>query len=313
MDLERGWGWDSGGDSVWGWDWGWDGVLLDVVALWCALCVVVAVVGFLRSAFGLSTAQRRVHVTGRIERVDEVRHGRTHRDGIGVVVTFTDPATGERHTVTNDGECGDPVRTAWTGREIGIHYPRGFPHAFRFNDPLVSPGKGLVLPATAVFLLYAGLVTWAAIAWEWPWALLGAGLPWTLFAVPYLPQSLSERKAALRRLTTVPPVPGRVVAVLRHTSTDADGDTSTQHTPVVAFTTHDGTDVIAYRDEDLKDREKSLGRELAIHYAPDDPAVFTVDLAAEQRGRRSDAVFGFVITVIGIGLLAAGLILLLGP
>ncbi|WP_329352376.1 hypothetical protein OG226_45080 [Streptomyces sp. NBC_01261] len=42
------------------------------------------------------------------------------------------------------------------------------------------------------------------------------------------------------------PVQGRIVAVLTDTSTDNEGYTSTGHTPVITFTTHEGTTVTAY-------------------------------------------------------------------
>ncbi|GAA4094204.1 hypothetical protein GCM10022284_34220 [Streptomyces hundungensis] len=99
---------------------------------------------------------------------------RSPREGIAVVVTFQDPSTEREFTVTNDGEQGERITVAWTGREVGIHYPGVRPHAYRFaNDP--SEGdRGLGRPAFAVFLVYAGLLIAAAIDWGWPWALLAS-------------------------------------------------------------------------------------------------------------------------------------------
>ncbi|MEU5198239.1 hypothetical protein AB0G86_30050 [Streptomyces scabiei] len=83
---------------------------------------------------------------------------------------------------------------------------------------------------------------------------------------------MNRRIAAL---TSRPPVQGRVIAVLTDTSTDEDGHTSTSHTPVITFTTQEGITVTAYCTEGLPDPANSHGISVAIHYTPDDPAVFT--------------------------------------
>ncbi|WP_234376613.1 hypothetical protein [Streptomyces sp. CB01201] len=78
---------------------------------------------------------------------------RSPREGTAVVIAFQDHSTGQEFTVTNDGKRGKRITVAWTGREVGIHYPGVRPHAYRFaNDP--SEGnRGLGRPAFAVFLL----------------------------------------------------------------------------------------------------------------------------------------------------------------
>ncbi|MFE9118167.1 hypothetical protein [Streptomyces sp. NPDC007172] len=116
---------------------------------------------------------RTVRTTGRIDRVGEPSHGGSPREGIAVVLTFQVPSTGREFTVTNDGERGERITVAWTGREVGIHYPRGRPHAFRFTDDPSEGGRGLGWPTFAAFLAYAGLLVTAVLDWGWPWALLG--------------------------------------------------------------------------------------------------------------------------------------------
>lgn len=284
---------------------GWHGCL----ALWCAVFGALALLGYGRSLAGVTRAQRAVRVTGRIERVREPRQGSSGADGIPVVVSFQDPSTGQEFTVTNDGEHGDRVSTAWTGREIGIRYPPGRPHAFTFTGDLQAGRRGLGGPNCAVFLVYAGLVALAAVDWGWPWALLGFGGPWTLCGVCYLPQNASELSRRIDTLSSSGGVPGRVVAVLRDVRTDEDGHTTTSDTPVVAFTTHKGTAVTAYCSSGLPDPAGSYGRDVTIHYSPADPAVFTADLAAEHRSRTSDLAWGVVALLIGVAALVVGAVM----
>ncbi|MGW7448476.1 hypothetical protein [Kitasatospora sp. NPDC054795] len=120
----------------------WHGIL----ALWCGVFGAVALVGYGRSLAGLTRAQRAVRVKGRIERVREPRNGSSPNDGIAVVVRFQDPSTGEEFVVTNDSGTGDRISTAWVGREVGIRYPRGRPHAFRFTSDLQAGRRGLACP-----------------------------------------------------------------------------------------------------------------------------------------------------------------------
>ena len=284
----------------------WNGYL----AVWCGVFGTVALVGYGLSLAGMTRAQRKVRVMGRIERVREPRHGSSASDGIAVVVSFRDPSTGEEFTVTNDGEHGEQVTAAWTGREIGIHYPRGRPHAFRFTSDLWAGRRGLGWPSFAVFLIYAGLVTVAAIDWGWPWALLGFGVPWTLSGVCYIPQNAREASHRIDLLSSVAPVPGRVIAVLKDVSTDAEGGTSTSHTPVVTFTTHEGTAVTAYCTDGLPDPTHSYGRDLTIHYTAADPAVFTPDLAAQHRSRKLDIVLSVLALLVGVAAVIVGAVAL---
>jgi hypothetical protein len=284
--------------------------LEEYLALWCGVFGTVALVGYGLSLAGLTPAQRAVRVMGRIERVREPRHGSSQRDGISVVVSFQDPSTGQEFTVTNDADHGERITAAWTGREVGVRYPRGRPHAYRFVGDLWAGRRGLGWPNFAVFLIYAGLVVFAAIDRGWPWALIGFGAPWTVSGLFYLPQNARVASRRIDALTSQPPVQGRVIAVLTDTVTDEDGGTMTSHTPVITFTTHEGTSVTAYCPDGLPDPTKSRGRDVTIHYRPDDPAVFTPDLAAEPRSRSLDTAFSIVALLLGVAAVVVGVVLL---
>ncbi|MFE2932003.1 DUF3592 domain-containing protein [Streptomyces sp. NPDC059278] len=276
---------------------GWHGYLV----LWCGVFGTVALVGYGRSLAGMTRAQRTARTRGRIERVDEPRHGSSPNDGIAVVVSFQDPASGQEFTVTNDGERGERISVAWTGREIGVHYPRGRPHAFRFTNHISEGGRGLGWPNFALFLVYAGVVAVAAIDRGWPWALLGFCGPWALSGAYHLPGNIRDRNRRIDALAAMAAVPGRVVAVLKSVTVDSDdGHTSTHLVPVLAFTTLDGRAVTAYCESGLPDPAGSRGLDVTIHYAPDDPAEFVLDVEAERRSWKRD----MAVNVVGVLIVA---------
>ncbi|MEV7603057.1 DUF3592 domain-containing protein [Kitasatospora sp. NPDC089797] len=276
---------------------GWHGYLV----LWCGVFVALALVGYGRSLAGATRAQRTVRAQGRIERVDEPRHGSSPSDGISVVVSFRDPSTGQEFTVTNDGEHGERISVAWTGREIGVHYPPGRPQAFQFVNHPTEGERGLGWPTFALFLAYAGPVVAVAIDRGWPWALLGFCGPWALSGLYHLPGNIRDRKGRLARLAGMAAVPGRVIAVLRSATVDEDGYTTTQVVPVVAFTTLDGRSVTAYCESGLADPTRSRGRDVTVHYAPDDPAVFVPDVEAGRRSWHWD----MAVNIVGVLVIAA--------
>ncbi|MFK0213491.1 DUF3592 domain-containing protein [Streptomyces sp. NPDC090298] len=269
------------------------------LALWCGVFGALALIGYGRSMAGRTRAQRTVTAVGRIERVREPRHGSSPSDGIPVVVTFHDPDTGEEFTVTDDGEHAGRITTAWTGREIGVRYPRGRPHAYRLTTDPDGPGRGLGWPNFAVFLVYAGAVVVTAIERGWPWALFGFGGPWAVSGAYHLPGNLRRARRRIDTLESLSTAPGRVVAVLRRVSTDDDGHTSTTVVPVVSFTTREGVAVTAYCETGLPDPAGSYGRDVTIRYAPDDPAVLTLDAEAERRGWRWEMVLN-VLTLVAV-------------
>ncbi len=276
---------------------GWHGYL----ALWCAVLGVVALVGYGRSLAGMTREQRMVRVRGRIERVRVPRHGGSRRGGIAVVVSYREPSCGARVVVTNDGECGEMITAAWTGREIGVRYPRGRPHEYRFSDDPQAGGRGLGPPNAALVLMYAALVVAVSVDRGWPWALVGVCGPWALVGLWYLPGNVRDTRRRRERLASMVAVPGRIVAVLRDVGTDAEGGTSTTITPVVAFTTREGMDVVAHCGSGVAEPATSYGRELTVHYPADDPAGFVLDHAARERAVRSDV----AVTVVFLAVVAA--------
>ncbi|ASY31520.1 DUF3592 domain-containing protein [Streptomyces sp. CLI2509] len=238
---------------------------------------------------------------GRIERVGEPRHGGSPSDGIAVVVAFQDPPSGREFTVTNGGGPGERIDMAWRGREVGVAYPPpGRPHAFRFTRAPADGGRGLGWPTFAVLLCYAGLVVFAAIDRGRPSALLGFCGPRALSGLCHLPGNVRDRKRRLEAPTAMAAVPGRVIAALKSISTDENGNASTHVVPVVAFTTLDGTAVTAYCPPGLRDPAGSHGRDVTVHYTPEDPAVFTLDIGAERRSWKTD------MTVNVVGLVVVG-------
>jgi hypothetical protein len=286
---------------------GWDRFL----ALWCAVWGAVAVVGFVRSLTGVTKAQRTVRLTGRIARVREPRHGGSRVGGISVVVSYRAPASGQEVTVTNDGEGGEMITSAWEGREIGVSHPRGRPHAYQFSNTPEEPSRGLGWPSFAVFLVYVGLVVLAALEWGWPWALIGFGGPWAVFAAVHLPGAVRAKNRRIERLAAMETVPGRVVAVLKDVSVDQDdGHTSTTITPVVSFTTREGAAVTAYCTSNLPDPAGAYGRDVTVHYTPADPAEFTLDRAAEHRSEERDVTFNVLVIVVLAATAVAGVVFL---
>ncbi|MFD5921098.1 DUF3592 domain-containing protein [Kitasatospora sp. NPDC127035] len=190
---------------------------------------------------------------------------------------------------------------AWAGREIGVSYPRGRPHAVRFSHRFSEGGRGLGRPNFSLFLVYAGLVAVAVVDRGWPWALVGFCGPWTLSGLFHLPGNVRDRNRRIDELAAMAVVPGRVVAVLRSVTVDSDGQTLTTLMPVVTFTTLDGREVTAYCGSGIPDPAGSRGSDLTIHYAPADPADFVLDVEAERRSWKRD----MAVNVVGVLVVAA--------
>ncbi|QNP68648.1 DUF3592 domain-containing protein [Streptomyces roseirectus] len=277
---------------------------------WCAVLGVAALAGYGRSLAGLTRAQRAVRATGRIVRVREPRHGGSRRGGVSVVVAYTDPATGGEVVVTNEGERGDVITAAWPGREIGVSHPPGRPHAYRFTTAPGEPGRGLGWPNFAVFLIYAGVVVYLAVERAWPWALVGFCGLWALFGLAYVPGSVRASRRRAARLAAMETVPGKVVAVLKDVSDDSEGGTMTTITPVVSFTTADGTTVTAHCESGIPRPKDAYGRDVLVHYTPGDPADFTLDLAGERRAERREVPFVLLALAVLVGAAVTGAVLL---
>ncbi|MFG2989177.1 DUF3592 domain-containing protein [Streptomyces sp. NPDC048257] len=285
----------------------WHGFLL----LWCAVCGVWALFGYGRSLIGATPAQRAVRVTGRIVEVRTPAHGNPGTDGIPVVIAFPDPATGREHALPYEAERGITLDTVWLGQEVAVLHPPGEPHRFEVTYDLQDGRHGRGWPHFAVFLLYAGLVADTALRHGYPWALLGAGGPLAVAMTSVLRHDLVLMRREAARLATAVRVPGRVAAVLESVHEDGEGSW-TSHTAVLVFTTREGTAVTARLRSGIPDPAHAYGRELTVHYVPDDLALFTLDPAAARRSARWDIAFVVLVLLLGAAAAVAGAVLLWG-
>ncbi|MET9554485.1 DUF3592 domain-containing protein [Streptomyces sp. NPDC006645] len=279
----------------------------EALVWWCAVLGGLAVVGYGRSLAGATRAQRRVRVLGRIVGIEAPVHGSRNVGGVPVVISFQDPSTGEEFTLANNGGSGDTVEAAWQGREIGIRYRPGRPEDFDVDDDLWWGRYGVGWPNFAVFLIYAALVTSAALTWGYPWALLGAGVPWTVATVIAFRKEVGAARRRVADLTAAPTAPGRIVAVTRSEYHDSEG-TLVAYGPVVRFTTRDDVAVTGFCPRGKKDLSGSVGQDVTVRYLPADPAVFTLDLADDRRELRSTVRFDGSLFLAGVAAVVIGLV-----
>ncbi|MFD4571308.1 DUF3592 domain-containing protein [Streptomyces sp. NPDC058417] len=286
---------------------GWD----EALPLWCALWGVLALAGYGMALAGVTKGRRTVRLTGRIERVRPPTHGGSRKGGVSVVVTYRDPVSGQDVTVTNEGDRGEMITAAWEGRTVGVTHPRGRPHAYGFTDTPQHPTRGLGWPTFALFLVYAGLVVLAAIDQGWPWALIGFGGPFALLGAVQLPGAVRARNRRVASLSAMEAVPGKVVAVLKDVTVDQDdGSTATTLTPVIAFTTADGTAVTAFCTRHLPNPAHAFGREVTVHHTPTDPADFTLSPESDLRSRHQDVTLHALFVALFTATATAGTLLL---
>ncbi|GAB2882172.1 DUF3592 domain-containing protein [Streptomyces mayteni] len=280
----------------------------EALGFWWVLPAGLALVGYALSFAGLSRAQRAVWVRARIVRVDLPAHWESKIPGIPVTVAFQDPASGREFTLPNAGRHGSAIHEAWVGREVEVRYPPGRPDRFQVVLDTDGEKSGRSGPNCLVFLVFLGLVIHAAVIREWPWALLGAGGLLTVVGT-YSPdiRLAREREA---RLASSFAVPARVVAVTRDVYQDGEGSEIINHAPVVTFTTVEGTEVTVLSLDGIPEPSRSLGRELTVHYVPDDPAVYTTDLAADRRDGRKAIAFIVVLLLLGVAGMVSGAALL---
>ncbi|WP_443055502.1 hypothetical protein [Streptomyces sp. NBC_00690] len=93
-------------------------------------------------------------------------------------------------------------------------------------------------------------------------------------------------------------VQGRVVAVLKDVKANQDeGGTSTTITPVLSFTTHEGTAVTAHCTSNIPNPARAYGRDVTVHYPPADPAGFTLDHAAEHHSDERGLTLHILLTI----------------
>ncbi len=275
-----------------------------MLELWWVLPTGLALLGYGLSLVGLSPAQRAVWLTARIVAVEQPAHGASKHPGIPVTVAFQDPDSGREFVLPNAGRHGDSIDEAWVGREIAVRHPRGRPDRFRVVLDTAGEKKGLVFPNCTVVLLLIGLVVHATVLWGCPWALLGFGALVTAFAGAS--GDLRRVRARDVLLSSAVAVPARVVAVTKDVYQDGEGDEIVNHVPVIAFTTREGTHVTVLSRDGVPQPGRSLGRDLTVHYAPDDPSVYTLDPAAERRHHETDVGTVVILLIAGLAAVVTG-------
>ncbi|MFE5094859.1 DUF3592 domain-containing protein [Streptomyces sp. NPDC056638] len=276
----------------------------EVLALWWVVPAGLALLGYGRSLAGVTRAQRAVWVKARIVEVGQPAHGDSGKPGIPVTFAFQDPATGQEFTLPNAGRHGDAIQEAWVGREVDVRYPPGQPHRFLVVLDTVGEKSGRNGPNCAVVLLLIGLVIHATVVRGYPWALLGFGA--LLTAAGAISPDIRVARARNALLASAVAVPARVVAVTKDVYTDDEAGEIVNHTPVVTFTTRQGTHVTVLSRDGIPGPGLSLGRNLTIHYAPTDPAVYTPDPAADRRSGAKSIAFIVALLLTGTAAIVIG-------
>ncbi|MEV7141729.1 DUF3592 domain-containing protein [Streptomyces tauricus] len=280
----------------------------EMLGLWWTVPGAAALVGYVCSLAGLTRPQRAVWVTARVVEVHRPAHGDSKSPGIPVTVAFQDPSTGREFRLRHAGRNGHVVVAAWVGQEFPVRYPRRRPERFHLMLDTKGEERGLGGPNCMLLLLLVGLVVQAFVVRGRPHGLICLG--GLLLLVGAFSRDRQHARARAALLEESVAVPGRVVAVTKDVYTDGEGDEIVNHAPVVAFTTHEGIQVTALCREGIARPGPSLGRDLTIHYAPADPAVFTPDLDHDRRERATAVRFTVTLLLAGIASVALGVALL---
>ncbi|MFD0306156.1 DUF3592 domain-containing protein [Streptomyces sp. NPDC127119] len=281
-----------------------------MLELWWTVPAGAALIGYAGSLAGLTRPQRAVWVTARVVEVHRPDHGDSKRPGIPVTVAFQDPSTGRELRLRHAGRNGHVVAAAWVGQEFPVRYPRRRPERFHLMLDKKGEERGLGGPNCMLLLLLVGLVVRTFVVRGWPDGLISLG--GLLLVVGALSRDRQHARARAALLDGAVAVPGRVVAVTKDVHTDGEGDEIVNHAPVVVFTTREGVHVTALCREGIARPGLSLDRDLTIHYAPADPAVFTPDLDHDRRERASAVRFVAYLLLAGMTAIALGAALLDG-
>ncbi|MGC5562229.1 DUF3592 domain-containing protein [Streptomyces sp. FR-108] len=279
-----------------------------MLELWWTVPAGTALAGYACSLAGLTRPQRAVWVTARVVEVHRPGQGDSESPGIPVTVAFQDPSGGREFRLRHTGRNGHVVAAAWVGREFPVRYPRRRPERFHLMLDSKGEERGLGGPNCMLLLLLVGLVVQAFVVRGWADGLICLG--GLLLIVGALSRDRQYARARAALLAGAVAVPGRVVAVTKDVHTDGEGGEIVVHTPVVVFTTQEGVLVTALCREGIAQPGRSLGRDLTIHYAPADPAVFTPDLDHDRRERAAAVRFTIGLLLAGIVSVALGVALL---
>ncbi|MER6491754.1 MULTISPECIES: DUF3592 domain-containing protein [Streptomyces] len=275
---------------------------------WWTLPAGLASVGYACALAGLTRAQRAVWVTARVVEVHPPGHGESGERGIPVTVVYQDPGTGREFRLRHENRRGDRVLVAWVGQEFPVRFPRRRPE--RFLLMLDSEGRtsGTGGPNCMVILLVLGLVVQSFFAWDWQRGLICVGC--LLLLVVALSRDGAYARARAAQLADGVTVQGSVVAVTQDVHADGEGGESVSHACVLAFITHEGVEVTALCSRGIADIGRSLGREVAVRYAPADPSLFTTDPDHEHRERASHVRFVSTLLVAGSAAIGLGVLCL---
>ncbi|GHC73074.1 hypothetical protein GCM10010349_50500 [Streptomyces flavofungini] len=282
-----------------------------LLGLWWVVPGGLAVVGYACSLGGVTRVQRAVWVTARVVEVHAPGHGESKRGGVPVTVAFWDPGRGREWRLRHAGKRGHVVDAAWVGREFPVRFPRGRPGRFSLMLDSAGETRGLGGPNCAVVLMLLGLAVQAFFVWGYEVGLVCVG--GFLMLGGAFSRDIASARARGALLAGAVAVPGRVVAVTRDVYTDGEGGEIVNHAPVVVFTTLEGVQVTALSRDGIPEPRKSLGREVRIHYAPSDPAVFTHDLEHDRRERAAAVRFLLGVWAAGAAAMAAGVVSLEYP
>lgn len=261
---------------------------MSLLRYWWVVPGGLAVFGYLLSFAGLTRSQRAEWVTARIVDLESPDQGASKADGIPVTISFRDPGSGQEFVLPNEGSRhGFPVRAAWLGRELLVHYPKGHPEKFRIALEPDDDRSGRGFPGFMVALLLIGLVIHAIVVWGYEWAFLGFGALLVLLGL--LSRDRKSARIRGRQLADAIAVPAHVVAVTTDVEKDGEGTEFVLHAPVIAFATTDARHVLVQPLDNFPDPGNSLGLKFTLHYAPTDPAVYTPNLDHDRQDRRNTA------------------------
>ncbi|TDD46984.1 DUF3592 domain-containing protein [Kribbella antibiotica] len=278
-------------------------------AYWWVVPGGLAVLGYLLAFARLTPSQRAEWVDARIVDLESPDHRASKENGIPVTVAFRDPRSGQEFTLPNtDGKHGFPVRAAWVGRELVVHYPKGHPEKFKIALDGEAESDGRSFPTFMTALLLLGLVIHAIVAWGHEWAFLGFGA--LLFLVGLFSRDLRGARLRGRQLADAIAVPAHVVAVTTDVYQDGEGSDIINHAPVIAFTTTDGRAALVQPLDNFPNPGKSLGMKFTLHYAASDPTVYTHNLDFDRKDRRNTTRYTTWPLALGLAAMATGAVLL---
>lgn len=252
---------------------------------------------------------RGVRVGAQVVRVWAPGRRAPRRDGVPAEVAFTDPGTGREYVLGVRGGLGGKLDAAWVGREVDVRFPAGKPEKFRVLSGPGGPNRELISIGVGGFVVAIVMVgRFTSGNGRFGWVMAGFGVLWVLISAATIVVAI--REIAHRRALMGAPiaVPGRVVTLIESNHNGEDGESSHSYTPVVAFTTHEGREVLGISQVGNAGRRTWTGREVPVLYAPADPAVFRLDYATDRFSAGCGVFLLLFFLLFGIALTAGGVV-----